>query len=209
MNFSHDIVCKCLDEDFSTKGRGPPASFIVDDDGAADESLYECRLCKIGGLTTNEMELHCKGDLHDRNVYDLNEDLRSVRPMAYRAAWLLSQPICDEIALLEQISHLPWKRDIQAELYSFIMAPPWHKREDKETDIVERPTKKLKTMLRNERLTLLGLTVWKAACLGQMPALDYHGAQTWLSSGWKQCKSEQLTSNAMDIVVSAVRSFLD
>jgi hypothetical protein len=64
-------------------------------------------------------------------------------------------------------------------------------------------------MLRNERLTLVGLAVWKAQCLRQIPPLtDYYCVQQWLSSVWKLCKPEQRTSNAMDIVVSMVRGFL-
>jgi hypothetical protein len=80
--------------------------------------------------------------------------------------------------MLDQIPHGTWKRDMQVELYSFMIAPPKLVSgesspdpfcADREVELLERPTKKLKTILRNERLTLLGLAVWKAICLCQMP----------------------------------------
>jgi hypothetical protein len=68
----------------------------------------------------------------------------------------------------------------------------------------------LKTCLQNERLTLLALAVWKAQCLRQMPAVDdFDAAQDWMRYGWKACKPHQRASNAMDIIILAVRSFLE
>jgi hypothetical protein len=216
MNFSHDIVYKCLEYDVTFPQRGPPTSYIVSDDTAARRpNLTKCLLCDIGGLTTAEMELHCKGLPHLGKVHALQEDLNKVLMSSHRVCAIYSQPLCRDIAMLDQIVHAAWKRDIQAELYNFMIAPPvivspeaFCKR--REAELLERPTKKLKTTLQNERLTLLGLAVWKAKCMCQIPPVtDYHGVQEWLRSDWKTCKAEQLTSNAMDIIVSAVRSFLD
>jgi hypothetical protein len=69
----------------------------------------------------------------------------------------------------------------------------------------------LKTCLQNERLTLLGLAVWKTECLRQVPSvvMDYYTIQQWMSSGWKACKPEQRASNATPIIVSAMRLFLE
>jgi hypothetical protein len=56
---------------------------------------------------------------------------------------------------------------------------------------------------------LLGLAVWKAECLWKMPKdSSVHDATVWIESGWKKCKGEQLSSNAIPVIVRAVGPFL-
>jgi hypothetical protein len=61
-----------------------------------------------------------------------------------------------------------------------------------------------------EGLAVLGLAVWKSMCLLQMPELcDYLVAKRWTMTDWKTCKPAQCESNAMNVIVSSVRPFLD
>jgi hypothetical protein len=144
MNFSHDIISEYLKDDACFPQHGPPVSLIVNDGAANGESLNKCRLCNVRGLTTKKLEIHCEGELHDRNVHDLYNDLSKVQTAAHRALRLLCEPLCDDIAQLDQISYLAWKREIHAELYEFMMAPQ-HPSYNGEMKLIERTTKKLAT----------------------------------------------------------------
>jgi hypothetical protein len=60
------------------------------------------------------------------------------------------------------------------------------------------------------------LAIWKSQCLMNMPNCkrerdmgNYLAAQEWARSGWKKRKHEVRTSNAIGIIVSAVRPFLE
>jgi hypothetical protein len=94
------------------------------------------------------------------------KSIKSWRCRTEHARYFLSHYVTIVIAVSDQISCVDWKRELQAELYGFMVAPPKYlliedgRRpycEDREMELLERPTKKLKTVLHNERLTLLGL----------------------------------------------------
>jgi hypothetical protein len=62
-----------------------------------------------------------------------------------------------------------------------------------------------------EHLALLELAIWKAECLDRMPDIknNFSKAVDWMARGWKMHKEELRSSNAIAIVVSLVRPFLD
>jgi hypothetical protein len=214
MNFSYDIVYKSLIDDYRCRAHSSTASCIIQEGTRNGEQLTKCLLCDCGGCDFESMVRHCDSDLHENKLQDLYDDLHKVMMTSYRACRLFSQPIFGELAMLDQISHAAWKDSVQAELYRYLVVPNQTDMDmsaPEEFELLERPTKKLKTCLQNERLTLLGLAVWKAECIRQVPSvvMDYYTIQQWMSSGWKACKPEQRASNAMPIIVSAVRSFLE
>jgi hypothetical protein len=171
MNFSRDIVCNCLSEDITYPKSGPPVSFIVDDGTADGRDLTKCLLCDIGSLTAEAMNLQSV-ILKNLMIY-MMISIKSWRCRTEHARYFLSHYVTIVIAMSDQISCVDWKREIQAKLYGFMVAPPKYlliedgRRpycEDREMELLERPTKKLKTVLHNERLTLLGLAVCGRQC---------------------------------------------
>jgi hypothetical protein len=174
-----------------------------------DVRIYECKLCDEDGLTgCDALKLHGATVRHKEKEELLKDDLDCLVAMIERANGVLCSPLSGEIAALGQVSYAPWKDAVHAELYRYITAP-WTS-DTVEAGLIERPLKRLRSCLQSERLVLLALAVWKGKCLRQMPPVtDYDEALEWMRSGWKRCKGLQRDSNAMSIVVSAVRQFLD
>jgi hypothetical protein len=119
----------------------------------------------------------------------------------------------------EWLGCMVWKNAVKAALYDHTKATLHSNPQASLTAAM--------TMLRKyeylEPFALLELAVWKAGCLKQMPSLnhdicplscpsinhDIYRAQQWIASSWKAHKAEQRYSNAMSIIVSLVRPFLD
>jgi hypothetical protein len=176
-------------------------------DDKGKKMLYRCTLCEVRSLSLGDLRQHCHGHAHYRKQYYLRKDVERASLVARRASYILANPLYDKIqALPEQIPAAAIDA-VHAELYRYLIAPAashsWC-----EFDSLDRPLKKMKACFQTEALVLLALAVWKAQCLKQMPPSDTD-AQDWIQSGWKSCKAQQPYSNAMEIIVTNVRPFLD
>jgi hypothetical protein len=106
---------------------------------------------------------------------------------------------------LERLGPTIWREPVQAALFRYIALLPGH-----DCSLTE-VTDLLAKYEYWEPQALLELAVWKSECIKQMPKdkVDFLGAQQWIYSGWKALKKEHRDSNAISIVVSMVRPFLD
>jgi hypothetical protein len=161
----------------------------------------------VRSLSLEDLKQHCHGQAHYRKQYYLEKDVERASLVARRASYILANPLYGKIqALPEQIPATAIDA-VHAELYRCLIAlaasNAWC-----EFDSLDRPLKKMKACFQTESLVLLALAVWKAQCLKQMPTSDT-AAQDWIQSGWKSCKAQQPYSNAMEIIVTSVRPFLD
>jgi hypothetical protein len=171
-----------------------------------DEHLFQCCLCDVSGITDSALQPHRGSTRHCQNVLLFVDSLEQVNAASMRACHLYAATRRHEIGMLDELCHARWRDAAHAELYRYLAAP--YTSVD-ELELLERPVTRLKTCLQNERLVLLALAVWKAQCLRQMPVGDFDAAQNWMRCGWKACKPLQRASNAMDIIILAVRSFLE
>jgi hypothetical protein len=157
---------------------------------------------------------------HKEEFASLQEDLCEVSTIATRACRVRSEPLRDEHDLLHSVGSGPGKDAALAAVCQYVFAPTTSDDaaaaaaddDDDESVLLERPRKKLKLCVENERRTLLELAVWKGECLRQMPVISQGNAAAameWMRSGWKVEKEAQRSSNAMVIVSNAVLPFLD
>jgi hypothetical protein len=180
-----------------------PSLLFIQQDGADD--TFKCVVCNVRLQTEEEIKHHCKDALHSKNTAHLHEDLRTALLAAFRLYILRLEFLRGPIAMLDNSA---WKDSVHAELYRYASLP--HRMDTNEERAARgQMLDKLHTCLRNERMTLLGLAVWKAKCQLQTPlGVDLIGVYEWVRSGWKVIKMEQRHSSDMDLVVSLVRPFL-
>jgi hypothetical protein len=199
MNFSCDILRDAVNK------RGLNMGLLYSKTG--DDGLITCRLCNEAGLLEDTLQSHFASKHNVERGNLLRQDLREALNAVWVSCQLRSKPLCDEMAMLNQVNHDPWKDAVHAELFRLMVAPKASF--VAEPRQVERPLKKLRMCLTSERLSLLSMAVWKGKCLRQMPVVsDYDAALEWMRSGWKACKASQYDSQAMNIVVAAVQPFL-
>jgi hypothetical protein len=201
MHFSCDILADVV-ETLTFPTDCPPYCTTGDD------GLLKCQLCNEEGFALGDsVKSHYAGKRHKEKKRLLVQDLNQLLVAAQLSCRLRTKPLCDDMAMLNEVGHAPWKDAVLAELCRSMLAPK--ARYAAEPDLLEVPLKRLRTCLANERLSLLALAVWKGKCWRQMSAaVDLDAALEWMRSGWKACKVAQYDSNAMDIVVRAVQPFL-
>jgi hypothetical protein len=171
-----------------------------------DRLLYRCKLCEVGRLPVYKLEHHCEENERFFKQCLLREDVRRALLVAERATQILADPLYAKIQALPK--QIPAAIDaVHAEFYRYLIAPAADNERD-ENGLLDRPLKKLKACFQSEALMLLALAVWKAQCLQQMPPND-EAARDWIQSGWKSSKAQQSHSNAMEIILTSVRPFLN
>jgi hypothetical protein len=186
-------------------------SYIEEDDEKDDQSCYRCVLCDVGGMTSQAVKYHCGDKRHQQKETELKNDMTRAMVSSLRVCRVLSDSRFRELdSLQSQILHVPSRDAVYAEMFHYIVNPDFESVEE-EKDLRKRKFKKLKMCLATERLVLLGLAVWKAKCIQEMPdaTTGYFATQEWVRSGWKSVKEAQSGSNAVTVVVASVRSFLD
>jgi hypothetical protein len=164
--------------------------------GGYDMSIsWQCALCNVSAPA-----LHVLDAQHVERELRLLDDLRQIAKVVQRLISLFTVPFHCELDFLEQITHAPWRNSVQAGLFCYVFAGTDDVNLDKELSRHEY----------SERLALVELAAWKAQCLWQMPdSCPYLEYTQWIDSGWKTCKRMQRHSNAMNVIVSSVRPFLD
>jgi hypothetical protein len=170
---------------------------------------YRCELCETGGFTDVALKHHFEDEHHQTQVRALTWDVNYAMDIAGRVCRLLSAPVFADLDTLQrQIRHADSLNAVNTEFFHYLMNSPAATAQEEE-ERFERPIKKMRLCLATERLILVGLAVWKAQCVWHMPPVtDYAAAQEWMRHGWKNVKVAQRDSNAMSIVLSAVRPFL-
>lgn len=131
---------------------------------------------------------------------------------------LASKPWIEELAAVEQLGDRAVVNEIHADLFRASIQLP--NSDGQQHDILSNSyafaeltapiRKKIKLAEHFNRLVLLAMAVWKAQCVLCVPTTNsncYLVAQEWSRSGWKQCKNEHRTSNAIGIILAAVRPF--
>jgi hypothetical protein len=173
--------------------------------GEKFESSYKCALCRVD-LPFNAKEFHYYDLEHERRERGLYNDLQHIKVVMQRLIRLFTKPWRDELDILDQMVHVPWRNAVQAELFRCVFEPAQDDKDNK----LENVLIQLRRYECWERLVLIGLAVWKAQCLWQMPGdCDYFASEQWIATDWKTCKAAQRESSAMDVIVKCVRPFLD
>jgi hypothetical protein len=125
-----------------------------------------------------------------------------------RLVGMLTSPFHSELDLLDQITHARWRNSVQAGLFRFVFCPATDVHADNE--LLRQTLLNLRRHHCSERLALVGLAAWKAQCLCQVPDSGHYLTYAqWIASGWKTCKASQRDSNAMNVIVTSVKPFLD
>jgi hypothetical protein len=218
MNFDHAIVSAALvssritdkGEDELFKSGITPYIVKTSSQGSQGMHIHSCLLCNEAGIGGHFLECqHLRSNEHRGNLLALRDDIERVKISSERFCRLFAKPVDKTMALLDEIVDPNWKDSIEAELYRYLAANS--RPATQEIEALERPLKKLKMFEHCERLVILRLAVWRAECQRQMPDMT-HGnlvaCLDWIKAGWKGIKKEQQSSNAMNIVAIAVRSFL-
>jgi hypothetical protein len=132
-------------------------------------------------------------------------------------SWILdTEPLRDQIAMLNEGDFAPWKGDAYAELCRFVVATRPRLRGREGSAMMEGACKILKAHLQNERLVLVGVAVWKTQCQedktfdgGLRPSVFIAMYAEWMNYGWKTNKAKHRESNAIGIIQKLVRPFLE
>jgi hypothetical protein len=170
----------------------------------------ECLLCERPSMDENARKFHFFDVQHKEREQLLQRDLVQMRKIMPRIVQLATPPLSQTLAVLQQVRYRPARDSVQASLYSFLS--------DTSEDVVQASLAQALDRLRlcelQEGLAMLTLAVWKSQCLWDMPPAssschDYMTALRWTRDGWKSCKAAQRESNAMNVIVLAVRPFLD
>lgn len=178
-----------------------------------------CRLCDVEELTNDELEAHFQSASHQEKLVLFRRDLNRIMKMSYRWCRLFSEPLLGTSCTMDGIGDPSAREAIRANLYSALVTMQDYNDARLTTHLVldrrmfgsslSPILAKIGTLEQHERLLLLALTVWKGQCIVNMDAASYLVGQEWARSGWKSRKDEHRTSNAIAIVVLAVRPFVE
>jgi hypothetical protein len=172
----------------------------------------KCLLCEQYGLTLDSLDSHYETPQHQErhqalaNDLDLGtEILRRVRFRATQEEKEIAQVICPRA-----------RNAIRVALYHYFLAPSEMNGSVEATKFFRKASVILHYSQIRDQLLLLELAVWKCECLKQASVVadddsdsrNKEAEEAWIMSGWKQHKLEQRNSNALGIVVAAVRPFL-
>jgi hypothetical protein len=159
---------------------------------------------------------HCKGAMHKKKVKELKASLPFALAGFKHALALRSKPLRKHIAVLDQGGRAPWKDSVHQDLIKLLEASS--STNYSEQFLVNQMCQRVATSLQRERLVILSLAVWKAQCqereVGEVPVVRSYRdmlplIEEWLSSGWKEHKSEHRGSNAANIILHRVRPFIE
>jgi hypothetical protein len=156
----------------------------------------ECLVCARNFFSKAALDIHCTEPGHASVLEQVQSDFGKVLNLMKRLNRLAEAEIFAELDKLEHSTCPDWKNAIHAELFRHLMNP---------LDSGRTTLHALSKFEYCERLALLQLAVWKAECIQQVPTQINNSLSCNL---WMQHKDEQAESNAMAIVVEAVRPFL-
>jgi hypothetical protein len=161
--------------------------------GALVSSFYQTHV-----LTS----LAADGSLQWEWIYPSEERVKGI---TYRVQSICSVSTAQgALERLERLETPAWRDAVQAALFRYLMS------HDTRLDLLDTAVQVLQRCEHAERMAILGLAVWKAMCLLQVPEkVNYYSLHEWPRLGWKECKAEQRNSRAMTIISESVSPFLE
>lgn len=142
---------------------------------------------------------------HQSNVANFKQDLNATQELLKRVRSLYSIEAKGAMDRLKALGSIFWKNVVRSDMFLYIEST------EKAHTLFTAALNKLAYYEHLEHLALLELAAWKSECQKDMPVVgaDFIRAQQWSTSGWKQLKAKHKASNAVAIIVLAVKPFLD
>jgi hypothetical protein len=164
---------------------------------------YNCILCGHDPkrfFSRSEMKQHCSDPSHCALVESLLDNQKNVN-----SGLLYCYSKYNQVApRIEQLGLAAWRNEIHALLGMYLGSIG-----ENRTAFIRAVNLFLKCEYM-ERISLLELTSWKAACI-----MDMHESKTmydmldWMRHGWKKNKAKLRRSTATDVIVRNVIRFLE
>jgi hypothetical protein len=117
----------------------------------------------------------------------------------------------------DRLQSLNWKLQVQGVLYRFMKLDLVHSSTDTIYSLLGQAETLLQKFEQMERLSLLELAVWKAACISCAGRVEVAGMKTLDDAimcvannrhTWKQYRAETRKTNAIEIIIQRVLPFL-
>jgi hypothetical protein len=110
---------------------------------------------------------------------------------------------------IQQLGIVKWQNLIRADLHSRLISLTG----DGNSHITESSIRDFDKLLikyeKMEKISLLELTIWKAACIMEKTEeLTYYAMLEWNSRGWKDSKAKMRRCSAIDMIIRNVLPFL-
>jgi hypothetical protein len=172
---------------------------------------YTCLLC-LERMDRHHLEHHSMDSKHLTQLPTFKSCLTCLRNVIMTCGKLYTEPLQNQLGMVDQIAYPPWRDATHAKLYRLLFDPLTRYHEDKSLNThlnLKEQLMELQKSVDWESLAILGLVSWRALCLGQMPiGSDYLAAEHWKSVGWKSSKAEHENFSNMQVIVEAVKPFL-
>lgn len=195
MNTPVDLVCQAI----SSLPAESRDSFYIEQ--RPEQQRFFCKLCQVESVI-GAMPYHFVDVNHQAKVALLKADLEKAKDIMTRYNRISSKN--SEEAREIESNDVRGRVLVDAVLFNYLVCPTGI-----EGEALEVSLHMVRWFEQLDRLMLLGLAVWKSECLLQLPkGSDFYNAKEWMESGWKDCKQERISSNAIPIIVRAVGPFL-
>jgi hypothetical protein len=182
---------------------------------------WQCILCTPGkGIKSEqERENHASTPNHRANVVKTLELLG--KKYAHRDCRIIlrrNSNVVDLESSVDQLQSLNWKLQVQGVLYRYMKLDTCSASD--EASLLGDVKALIQKYEQMERLSLLELAVWKAACISRAGQEEVdsktsiktlHDAILWVANNhhtWKKYRKEMRKSNAIEIVIQHVLPFL-
>jgi hypothetical protein len=176
-----------------------------------NEPLYACLLCQQKRYSSREnMTHHC---LNDNGHINRMATLLARQESSRQALELARAKYTAMAPRIARLGCLKWQRIIQHELYPQAMSIIMTGASTNdgvdckvEFEFQEGRLAFFETM---ERISLLELAIWKAACIMEKTEeLTYYAMLEWKLRGWKESKAKMRRSSAIDVIIRNTLPFL-
>jgi hypothetical protein len=167
---------------------------------------WHCTLCNRSLVSERDRTLHVNAEFHKGHVLDF------ARTMNYASSALARRTKTEALECrLTELKHTKWQFHVKALLFDYLSSTG-------DYNILQKVETSLSMYEHMERLSLLELAVWKAACLSQVEIdsktsmKTFHDAILCVAKhqhNWKKYRTETRKSNAIEIIVKHVLPFLD
>jgi hypothetical protein len=166
---------------------------------------YNCILYRhVSGrfYSEQEMVLHCKDPTH----CDLVRDLVKAHTVTKVETFHCHRRHDAMYPRIEKLGLPAWQEKVRSSLCLYLGSI------GKDTEAFNKADNHLLWYEHMERISLLELAAWKAACVLDMEQKEgqmMYNLLEWIRYGWKQNKTKMRHSNATHVIVENVVSFLE
>jgi hypothetical protein len=164
---------------------------------------YNCILCGHTPehiFSKEQMVQHCKDAIHCATVQSLI-DAQDVAKVETFQCHIKHDAMCPRI---EKLGHVDWQDKVRANLCLYLGSI------GKDKAAFTRAVNDIFKYEHMERISLLELGVWKAACiLDKDESKKIHEMMEWVNHGWKQNKTRLRHSTATTVIVESVLGFME